>query len=182
MNETKKKKTYHFVITALMAAILCILCPIAIPIGPVPVSLATLLIALSLFLFGMKRGTAGVFIYLLLGAVGLPVFSGFSGGLQKLVGPTGGYLVGYVFFCLIAGYLMEKTNYHTAWSMVGLFLGLAVTYAFGTAWFMFETKCTLPYALSVCVLPFIPLDVGKIIVATVLGKSIRGALLRNHLI
>lgn len=95
MNQTQsstlpRSKTYEITITALMTAVTCILAPMSIPIGPVPISFTNLAIYLSLYLLGWKRGTISYLIYLLIGLVGLPVFSGFTGGPAKLAGPTGG--------------------------------------------------------------------------------------------
>ena len=94
MNQTQsitapRSKTYEITMTALMAAVTCILAPLSIPIGPVPISFTNLAIYLSLYLLGWKKGTISYLIYLLLGLVGLPVFSGFTGGPSKLAGPTG---------------------------------------------------------------------------------------------
>ena len=86
----RKTSTYAMVVTALMAAVTCILAPLSVPIGPVPISLTNFAIYLSLYLLDWKKGTLSYLIYLLLGLVGLPVFSGFTGGLAKLAGPTGG--------------------------------------------------------------------------------------------
>ena len=85
----RKTSTYAMVVTALMAAVTCILAPLSVPIGPVPVSLTNFAIYLSLYLLDWKKGTLSYLIYLLLGLVGLPVFSGFTGALAKLAGPTG---------------------------------------------------------------------------------------------
>ena len=89
----RKTSTYAMVVTALMAAVTCILAPLSVPIGPVPISLTNFAIYLSLYLLDWKKGTLSYLIYLLLGLVGLPVFSGFTGGLAKLAGPTGGYIM-----------------------------------------------------------------------------------------
>ena len=86
--------------TAIMAALICVLGPLSVPIGPVPVSLTPFAIFLTVCILGQKKGTAAVCIYLLLGAVGLPVFTGWQGGLAKLAGPTGGYLIGYLATCV----------------------------------------------------------------------------------
>ena len=91
----RKTSTYAMVVTALMAAVTCILAPLSVPIGPVPISLTNFAIYLSLYLLDWKKGTLSYLIYLLLGLVGLPVFSGFTGGLAKLAGPTGGYIIGW---------------------------------------------------------------------------------------
>ncbi len=94
-------RTYTMTSTALMTAVTCILGPLAIPIGPVPVSLTPLAVFLSVYILGTKRGTIAYLLYLLIGAVGVPVFSGFTGGLGKLAGPTGGYLIGFILMALI---------------------------------------------------------------------------------
>ena len=101
MNQTQsstisRSKTYEITITALMTAVTCILAPMSIPIGPVPISFTNLAIYLSLYLLGWKKGTISYLIYLLIGLVGLPVFSGFTGGPAKLAGPTGGYIIGFI--------------------------------------------------------------------------------------
>ena len=101
MNQTQsstisRSKTYEITITALMTAVTCILAPMSIPIGPVPISFTNLAIYLSLYLLVWKKGTISYLIYLLIGLVGLPVFSGFTGGPAKLAGPTGGYIIGFI--------------------------------------------------------------------------------------
>ena len=88
--------TYAMAVTALMTAVTCILAPLSIPIGPVPISLTNFAIYLSLYLLDWKKGTISYILYLLLGLVGLPVFSGFTGGIGKLAGPTGGYIIGFI--------------------------------------------------------------------------------------
>lgn len=96
----KSMTTYQLVLTGVLTAVICILGPMTlmIPISPVPISLANLAICLSIVILGMKLGTLSCILYLLIGLAGLPVFSGFSGGIGKLAGPTGGYLVGYLFW------------------------------------------------------------------------------------
>ena len=104
-NGTKKLTTYQLTLTAVMAAVICVLGPIsiAIPVSPVPISLASMAVYLAVTVLGMKLGTLSCLIYLLLGLVGIPVFAGGSAGAAKLFGPTGGYLIGYLFLALIAG-------------------------------------------------------------------------------
>ena len=114
MNQTQsstlpRSKTYEITITALMTAVTCILAPMSIPIGPVPISFTNLAIYLSLYLLGWKRGTISYLIYLLIGLVGLPVFSGFTGGPAKLAGPTGGYIIG--FFVMASAYRYDRRNH-----------------------------------------------------------------------
>ena len=146
----KKLTTYQMAVTALMAAVMCVLGPLSVPIGAIPISLTNLVICFSAWLLGPKFGTLSVAVYLALGAVGLPVFSGYGAGLAKLAGPTGGYLV----------------------------LGDAACYVLGTAWFVFQMQCDLGYALAVCVYPFIALDLGKIVVSCIVGALMRKRLIQ----
>lgn len=119
MNVTKTaasqhSKTYEMTVTALMTAVTCILAPLSIPIGPVPISFTNLAIYLSLYLLGWKRGTISYLVYLLIGLVGVPVFSGFTGGIGKLAGPTGGYIIGFIAMAVIAGLVIDKC--HNRWA------------------------------------------------------------------
>lgn len=154
---------------ALMSALMCVLGPLSIPIGPIPISLTNLTLFLSLYLLGHRWGTLSFAVFLLLGAAGLPVFTGMSGGLAKLLGPTGGYLVGYLIAAPFTGWLIERAERRPLPSIAALILCDAVAYFFGTIWFVFQMQCTTWYALTVCVFPFIPVDLLKIGFATVLG-------------
>lgn len=173
----KKLTTYQMAVTALMAAVMCVLGPLTVPIGAVPISLANFVICLTAWLLGPKFGTLSVAVYLCIGLIGVPVFSGYGAGLAKLAGPTGGYLVGYLLLALIGGLFIEKSNGNSVVSGIGLVLGDAACYVLGTAWFVFQMQCELGYALSVCVYPFIALDLAKIVVSCVVG-----ALLRKRLV
>ena len=90
----KKSALFNMTECALMAALMCVLCPLSVPIGPIPISLSILVILITVVVLGTWRALVSYTVYLLLGAVGMPVFSGFQGGLAKLAGPTGGYLAG----------------------------------------------------------------------------------------
>ena len=169
----RKTSTYAMVVTALMAAVTCILAPLSVQIGPVPISLTNFAIYLSLYLLGWKRGTVSYLVYVLIGMVGVPVFSGYGAGIAKLAGPTGGYLVGYLLLAFIGGLFIEKSKGQPVVSGIGLVLGDAACYVLGTAWFVFQMQCELSYALSVCVYPFIALDLAKIVVSCVVGALLR---------
>jgi len=173
----KKLTTYQMAVTALMAAVMCVLGPLTVPIGAVPISLANFVICLTAWLLGPRFGTLSVAVYLCIGLIGVPVFSGYGAGLAKIAGPTGGYLVGYLLLALIGGLFIEKSNGNPVVSGIGLVLGDAACYVLGTAWFVFQMQCELGYALSVCVYPFIALDLAKIVVSCVVG-----ALLRKRLV
>lgn len=170
---TKEKlfTTKSMVLMALFAAVTCILGPLALPIGPVPISLTNFVIYFSLYILGWKRGTITCLIYLVLGAIGLPVFSGFAGGLGKIAGPTGGYIIGFIFLAIIAGLFIEKTN-NIIVKIVGMILATAVDYAFGTAWFCFSTGTGVVAALSLCVFPFIIGDLVKIVVSAIVAPTV----------
>lgn len=183
-NGTKKLTTYQLTLTAVMAAVICVLGPIsmAIPISPVPISLASMAVYLAVTVLGMKLGTLSCLIYLLLGLVGLPVFSGGSAGAAKLFGPTGGYLVGYLFLALIAGafvgrYIENKWK-SIAFAALGMVLGTMVLYALGTAWLAYSAGMDFQAALWAGVIPFIPGDLVKMVIAVLLGSAVRGRLLR----
>ena len=182
----RKSRTYILAATAVMTAALCIAAPFSVPVGPVPISLATLIILLAVYILGWKWGTVSVLLYLLLGMAGLPVFSGFSGGFVKLAGPTGGYLVGYIPLALITGLAIALSDrlltagaykHKAVWvrliQIAGMILGTAVLYTLGTAWFCIIMDCTVSYALTLCVIPFIPGDLLKILIAILLGPELR---------
>jgi len=183
MEENKKRMTvYQLVTCALMAAVLCVVAPLSLQIGPVPISLATFILYLTAMLLGMKMGTVSCLIYLLLGLVGMPVFTGYMGGVGKIIGPTGGYLVGYLPMTLIAGFFVDRFHGKIILSAAGMILGTAVLYALGTAWFVIQAGCTLSYALAVCVVPFLLIDLAKIVLAVLLGTLVRSRLKKASLL
>ena len=162
------EKTKSMVLTALMAAIICIMGPLSIqiPVSPVPISLVNLAIYFSCYILGMKRGTISLLLYLLIGFVGVPVFAGFTAGAGKLLGPTGGYLVGYIFIALICGYAFEHGKGRVT-DLIGMLLGTAACYLFGTAWLAYQAGLDFHAALAAGVIPFIPGDLAKILIALI---------------
>ena len=165
-------RTFNMVLTALFAALIAVASWISVPLPftPVPINLATLAVSLTGALLGYKYGTISVFVYLLLGAVGVPVFAGFTGGLGHLAGPTGGYLVWYLTSAFICGLVIELIGKNEArwWvTAIAALLGTASCYILGTIWFMALTHNTLAASMSMCVIPFLPGDALKI-TATVL--------------
>lgn len=173
-----KLSTQRLVLIALITAITCIFAPLAIPIpvSPVPISLTNLVILISVYILGWKDATISFLIYLLLGAVGLPVFSGFAGGLGKLAGPTGGYLIGFIFMTIIAGIFVEHFPSKRILIIIGMVIATAVTYAFGTAWLAFQLDQSFIAALSIGVIPYLPGDIIKIIIAIIVGPLLRNRL------
>ena len=174
-------KIRQLTLVGLMTAIICILGPISfpVPISPVPISLGTLAIYFVLTVLGMKLGALSVLIYLLLGLAGLPVFTGFTGGPGKLFGPTGGYLIGYLFMALTAGFFLDKKNSSLFLSVLGMLLGTAVLYLFGSVWLAYQASLTLPQALMAGVVPYLPGDLVKLVLAMFLGLQVRKRLPRS---
>ena len=169
---SRSSHTYAMVSTALMTAVTCILAPLSVPIGLVPISFTNLAIYISLYLLDWKRGTVSYFLYLLIGFAGLPVFSGFTGGVAKLAGPTGGYIVGFIPMAIIAGIVIDHFNQRWL-QLLGMIVGTAICYALGTAWFCMQAGYTVSAALAVCVFPFIPADLIKMVIAMIIGPTIK---------
>ena len=160
-------------IIALMTAVLCILAPISIPvfISPVPVSLGVLAVYLTAYVLSPLDATISVIIFILLGTFGLPVFSGYSGGLSKLVGPTGGYIIGFLFTVYISSLFIHMKK-GIIYDVIGMITGLALCYILGTIWFSYQQGKGFIASLLLCVVPFLIGDAIKIIVAVILGTQI----------
>ena len=171
----KHTKTQTLTIIALMAAVTCILGPlsITIPVSPVPISFTNLAIYLTVMILGWKKGVVSYLIYLLIGLAGVPVFSAFTSGPGKLLGPTGGYLIGFVFLALISGCFVEKFNGKIYMYAAGMVVGTAVTYAFGTIWLAYQAHMDFAAALMAGVIPYLPGDIVKILIAVFAGNEIR---------
>ena len=171
-------------ITAVMTAIICILGPwaIAIPVSPVPITLCTLGIYFALYVLGMKLGTVSVILYVLLGMAGVPVFTNFSGGIGKLLGPTGGYIIGYVFLALLCGFFIDRFPEKLPFHLLGFLLGTMVLYLFGTLWLQFQLQMTFMAALTLGVLPYVPGDVAKLIMALLVAIPLKKQLKKARLL
>ncbi len=176
--------TRQLALVGLMSAVLCILGPWALNIGisPVPISLGTLGIYFVVFVLGTRQGTVSVLIYLLLGAAGLPVFTNFSGGIGKLLGPTGGYLIGYIFMVLLCGFFVDKWFPNIPVCVIGMVLGTLVCYFFGTVWLAWQGNMSLTAALAAAVLPYLPGDTIKLALAVTVGYQVRKRLTKAGLL
>lgn len=173
-------KTYDMVYIAVFAVVMAICSWISIP-ATVPFTLQTFGVFLAVGVLGGKRGTLSILVYILLGAVGVPVFAGFSGGIGSLFCNAGGYIIGFLVGALVM-WGMEKVMGRKTWALaVQMVVGLIVCYAFGTAWFMIMyTRSAGPVGLVTvlgwCVFPFIIPDLIKIVVALGLTKSLKKVL------
>ena len=175
--DNQKIRTKQMVLIALMTAVTCVLGPLSIPLpfSPVPISLTNFAIFLAIFVLGMKNGTISFIIYLLLGAVGVPVFSSFRGGFQVLAGPTGGYLIGFIFLSLIMGFALDHFDRKLVPTIIGMIIGMAVCYAFGTVWLAKLLSLSFKEGLMMGVIPYLPGDAAKIIIAAIVGPKLYGA-------
>ena len=175
--DNQKIRTKQMVLIALMTAVPCVLGPLSIPLpfSPVPISLTNFAIFLAIFVLGMKSGTISFIIYLLLGAIGVPVFSSFRGGLQVLAGPTGGYLIGFIFLALIMGFALDHFDRKLVPTIIGMIIGMAVCYAFGTVWLAKLLSLSFKEGLMMGVIPYLAGDAAKIIIAAIVGPKLYGA-------
>ena len=178
--------TGNLVLCALCAAITCILAPLSIPLaGGVPISLATFAVMLAGVLLGGSLGAASQLIYVLLGAVGRPVFAGWTGGLGNVLGMTGGYIIGYIPLAWLTGLIYKKFGStagmpaRIAFMILGMIAGNIALYVLGTAWFMVVTGMTLEASLAACVIPFIPGNFIKMAVVIIIGLPVENAIRRT---
>ena len=169
--------TQKLALAGLFTTLIVICSWIAIP-AAVPFTLQTFAIFLTVGVLGGKYGTLSVLVYLLLGAVGVPVFSGFAGGLGYLMGATGGYIIGFIFTALAMWGIERLFGRSIKVLVLSMVAGLIICYAFGTAWFMTvyakqAGEVGLLTALGLCVFPYIIPDIVKIILALFLTKRLR---------
>ena len=174
---SRSLSTRDIALIAMGVALTAVCSWISIPLT-VPFTMQTFAVCLVTALFGLRQGMWTVVCYILLGAAGAPVFSGFSGGVSVLLGPTGGYIIGFLFTALIVGLASEKLGQCLPVLAAAMAAGILVCYAFGTAWFMFvfarkSGPIGLGTALAWCVLPYLLPDAVKIALASVLVQRLR---------
>lgn len=167
-------KTKKLVLIALTAAFMCVLSPISIPLGGgVGISLGIFVVVLTSYLLEAPMGVVSCGIYLLIGLLGLPVFAGFNGGVGAFVGPTGGFLVGYIFVALLAGVFAKIGKGKIFVFIFGAAIGLLICYMLGVLWYMYVMKVKLVPAIFVCVVPYVLFDLVKITIACIIGPLLK---------
>ena len=167
-----KRKTLDIVYCGIFATITAILAQISIPLpGGVPLTLQTFAVSLAGILLGSKKGFISILVYVLMGAIGLPVFSGFSAGIGAIVGATGGFILSFPIMSFIIGLICERTDNN----FLAMILGSIPNYLLGAIQFSLVTSSNMYNAFLVCVLPFILVGVIKAVLATIIGS-----MLRNH--
>lgn len=173
----QRSKTYDIVYIAVFAVIMAICSWISIP-AAVPFTLQTFGVFIAVGVLGGKRGSLSVLVFILLGAIGIPVFANFSGGIGVLAGPTGGYIIGFLFSALLMWAMEKLPGKKSVMQIVSIIAGLIVCYAFGTVWFVIvygrmNGPIGFTAALASCVVPFIIPDIIKIALAYVLSRKLR---------
>ena len=192
----RNTKTLDLCLIALFTAIISIVSQFNIPLpGGVPMTLQTFIVPVAGIVIGSRRGFMSTLLYVILGAIGIPVFHGLTGGLGSIMGPTGGFIISFPLMALLAGMFYElsvtlsgekngngKIAIYYGLIVAGLMAGTLFNYAVGVLWFMIMTHNTLGTALSACVIPFIPTTIIKIILVLILAPALRHTLYQARLI
>ena len=173
------EKLKWVVLTSLMAALTAVGAYLYVPIGPVPIVLSTLFVLLSGLLLGSRWGLASTTLYLLVGAIGIPVFAGGKGGLAHFFGPTGGYLFGYVLASWTTGLISERGRGLLVVDILAVLIGSLAIYGLGIPWLKIVTQLSWPRTLMLGMVPFLIGDAMKASVALILARAIRPALNRQ---
>lgn len=174
MNQTSKFSVRDICYAGLFAAVIAVMAQISIPMPlGVPMTMQTFAITLAAVVLGSKLSAIATLVYLLLGAVGVPVLANFSGGIDKFVGPTGGFLISFPIMAYIIGLGVEHRDVFKGAFPVAVVVGTVVNYIVGVILFVIVAHSTVSVAVSACVLPFIPTDIIKAVLACVLGLNIR---------
>ena len=164
------------VYASLMAALIATGALVAIPIGPVPIVLQNMFVFLAGILLGSRWGLASLTVYLLAGACGLPVFAGGSGGIGRIIGPTGGYLLGYLPVVFVVGLICEKFGRRTVTDLIAMVCGSAILYSCGVTWLKILTGMSWMKSLALGMVPFLLGDALKIVAAAMIVKVLRPVL------
>ncbi len=181
MAEKQKFNIKDTLLCAIFAAVCCVCSIITVPIGTIPVTLGTFGIMVTALMLDFKKGEISTAVFVMLGAVGLPVFSGMNGGFGVLAGPTGGYIYSYLLMVPLISLFakkLKKSFKKIALAFLGCLLAIAVCYFIGTIHFMIVMSATgsdinIFKAISLCVLPFIPFDIIKAVVAIIIAVRLK---------
>lgn len=172
MGNYKNTANYQLILVGVFTAVIVICTWICIP-TPIPFTLQTLGVFVAVYLLDLKHSLLAVFTYILLGLVGLPVFSGFQGGAGVLMGPTGGYIAGFAVIALTVGIGKKFVNGNFISIFIIMATGLILCYALGTLWYMYIMQTNLVSALLICVVPYVVFDFAKLFVAIIVGNKVK---------
>ncbi len=168
-------KTKDLTMIALLVAFISVSAQLAIPLGPVPFTLQTTLILMTGLILGAKKGALAVLIYILVGAIGLPVFSGGRGGVAVILAQTGGFIISFPIMAFVAGAFSEVSN-KVYIKYIGCVIGVLLNFAVGCLYFMFITEMSLYMSLTYTVFPFVITTIVQIIIAVTLSFKIKNAI------
>ncbi len=171
--QTTNTRVHNLVLCALFAALTAVCSQISVPLpGGVPINLALFSVYMAGTMLGGALGLTSQLVFVLLAAVGVPVLAGFQGGPSAIFGKTGGYVLGYLLAALVVGLLSQRWGRRVWQLAAAMVLGCAACYLLGTAWFMTVTGADLASSLAWCVIPFLPGDAVKIILAALLTSQL----------
>ena len=167
------KHIKNLTLRAILAAVICVIAPFALPAGAIPITLASFIVFIVSACTKAKFSIPAISIYILLGCFGLPVFSGFCGGLQILTGLTGGYIIGYLPCAAVISLLCEKHGNNKTIFPISMLLGTVICYFCGVLWYIAQTKSSVAAAFFTCIAPFIIGDIIKIAAASIISITLR---------
>lgn len=170
------------IVVALFASIIGILAQITIPLPIIPITGQTLAIGLSATILGSKFGTYAVCLYCLMGAIGLPVYSNLSSGFSVLLGPTGGFIIGFIPTAYLTGYILEKTSFRIVTAMIANTAGMIITLSIGTVWYKVYADISWVAAFSTAFAPFVIVGLLKAYLASFIGIAVRKQLIHAKLL
>ncbi|WP_400164754.1 biotin transporter BioY [Brevibacillus sp. TJ4] len=178
----RNERLRWLLLSAIFAAITAVLSQVTIPLPVIPITGQTLAVGLAATILGSRYGTLAMLIYILLGAFGLPVFSGAKGGLSVLIGPSGGYIFGFVATAYVTGLILEKTTFTIKNAVIANLAGMVVTLAFGTVQLKYVLAVPWAEAMALGVTPFLLVGVVKAVLASVIGIKVRQRLIAGRLL
>jgi len=173
------RQLQYMAYASLMAALTAVGAYVHIPFGPIPIVLQNLFVLLAGLLLGSRWGAISIGIYLLVGAIGIPVFAGAKGGIAHFIGPTGGYLVGFLLASYIVGFISEHAQRRLSIDILAVTLGSVAVYLLGVPWLKVVAGLSWGKALSVGVLPFLVGDAIKACAAVMLARMLRPVVTRQ---
>ncbi|WP_085991575.1 biotin transporter BioY [Oceanobacillus senegalensis] len=181
MNE-KSKRLRVLLNCSIFAAITAILAQVEIPLPLIPISGQTLAVGIAATILGSRQGALAMVCYMAIGAVGIPVFAGFSGGLQVIVGPSGGYIYGFIVAAFFIGLILEKTRFTMPIALFANVIGMFITLFFGTLHLKFVLDLSWNAALVAGVYPFLVVGFIKAFLASWIGITVRQRLISANLL
>lgn len=178
----QRKRLRYMLNCALFAALTAILAQIEIPLPLIPISGQTLAVGITATILGSKQGALAMICYAVIGGAGVPVFAGFSGGAHVLVGPSGGYIFGFIVTAYVTGFILEKTSFRFQNALIANIIGMFITLAFGTTQLKFILDLSWNAAFVAGVYPFIIVGLIKAALASWIGIAVRKRLVHANLI